>query len=248
MKNHLKQILTICSVCCLFATSTAYAQLDVQNFANSIQSFLTDDASKNGKTTYSSLGDYTGSPFLFKDFKRAVVYTAVGQKKGVEFFNFDTYSNRYVLSEENGISAQNFIWLDDKQVEKIAVQDDDQIRVFVVETIFKSSGNSGIVEQLYSNGDDIRIVIQHEAVYNKPNQTNTGYATSGSKARFRAKDKTYALIGTNEPLQLKKDKDLVTLFGDKEKAAMKWIKKNKIDWEKPSDLNKLFAEFSVTAK
>lgn len=247
MNIRIKQLLSIVVLCWFSAIADASAQLDVQQYANSVQAFLTEASNKTGNTTYSSLGDYTGSPFLFDNFKRAVVYTSIGQKKGVEFFNFDIYSNRYVISEENGVTAQKFIWLDDKQIDKIAVQDDDRVRFFVVEPIFKNADNSGIVEQLYTNGTT-RIVKEHVAIYSKANQTDTGYASSGSRARFRSKDRIFALVGTNEPLQLKKDKDLVKLFGDNEKEALKWLKKNKLDWENPTDLERLFTEFPLNSK
>jgi hypothetical protein len=247
MKKHI-YFSAIFSLLLLITVSRVHAQLDVQSYANSVQAFLTEASSKSGNTTYSNLGDYTGSPFLFKNFKRAVVYTSIGQKKGVEFFNFDIYSNRYVISEEDGVTAQKFIWLDEKQVDKVAVQDEDRVRFFVVEPIFKDGSKSGIVELLYSNGKDIRIVREHTAVYSKASQTNTGYGTSGSKARFRDNDKTFALLGTNEPMQLKKDKDLVKIFGDKSKDALKWMKQNKLDWDNPSDLERLFAEFAANSK
>jgi hypothetical protein len=220
------------------------AQLFPQDY---LESFRSASAKNLNTQTYSQLGDYTGSPFIYDDFQQAVIFTKAGEEKRVPFFNLDAYSNRYVISEGNGVDKNNFLWLNSDQIEKVTVEIDGGItlQTLYLETSLKSKNESAIVELLYGEGD-IKFVRKYEKEYSKQSNFNTGYTSSNdAKARFKSGDEVYFVRRTFEPISLKNSKAFAKLYGKKDKEVRKFMKKQKLDYDNPEHLPIILASYPV---
>lgn len=240
---------TLIVVLLFFTSLSLKAQIALQNYANSLESFRTESASNMNLRTYSQLGDYTGSPFAFENFEQAIIYTKAGDNKGVKYFNFDAYSNRFVISEGNGVTQNDFLWLNNAQIDKVIVELDGgaKLKILTLEPSVRFKNEASIIELLYGE-EGIRFVRKYDKKYNPPRESNSGYTSSNaSKARFRSNEEVYFIEVTKDPVYLKNDKAFAKLFGDQEKDVRKFMKKEKLDFDNPQHLPIIMANFPLIA-
>jgi hypothetical protein len=80
-----------------------------------------------------------------------------------------------------------------------------------------------------------QLLTRFNIVFKEP-QTTTGYKKAESAKFLRLANTYYFKIGEKAPIQVSKKKDLESIFGNKSKDIISFVKKEKLSFKKEKDL------------
>ncbi len=227
------------------STSQLYVYLIVSMFlflpANLLigqQKFVTQSYSDfmelQPKTTLSKVvlseKDIKGSPYLNKEFIKGNIIT----KDNIVYENVPLRYNIYNDDIEFEMSEGAYLAISNpKKMKEIHIGEE----VFIYAIKRQKKGEQYGYYKLVEDGE-IQMLSRFNIVFKEATNT-TGYKAAEPPQFNRNANSHYIKIGTKEPQQLSKKKEIEKVFGAKSKEILAFIKKEKLNIRKEQDLKEL---------
>lgn len=222
-------------------------QANFLSFQAQQQRFGKRNANSSANNTYATIGEFDGSPFVFSSPVPATIVSNDGERFRVRYFSVDAYTDEFVVSEEAELSMDNYIWLEKGEIDRVEVEEKTdesvQIRTFVHIKAGEKSEPLGICEVLYSDEENgMQILKKHEAKFIRGRKGTNVIADVPPK--FRSGEEMYSLVQGEGLNKLKKEKDFIKLFGSDQKRVKSMMKKMKLDYQDPKDIQYIFSSLN----
>jgi hypothetical protein len=177
-----------------------------------------------------SENDIQGSPYLKDEFTPGDIIT----KDDIIYKNVPLRYNIYNDDIEFEMSKGAYLAISNpKKMKEIRIDED----VFVYAIKRKKKGEQYGYYKLVEDGE-IQLLSRYNIVFKEATNT-TGYKAAEPPKFNRNANSFYVKLGTKEPQQLGKKKEIEKVFGSESKEILSYIKKTKLNIRKEQDLVKL---------
>ena len=174
--------------------------------------------------------DIDGSPYLKDEFTLGDIIT----KDDIIYKNVPLRYNIYNDDIEFEMSEGSYLAISNpKKMKEIHIGDD----VFIYAIKRKKKGEQYGYYKLVEDGK-IQLLSRYNIVFKEATNT-TGYNAAQPPQFNRNANSLYVKLGTKEPQQLGKKKEIEKVFGSESKEILSYIKKTKLNIRKEQDLVKL---------
>ena len=203
---------------------------------------LIDPSGLNTELLYSKrYADFEGSPFVFDDWKTAVIQSQTGNTFEPVLLKIDAYSDELLMKKE-----KEEVLVNKSAVASVTIMEDERpVHVFKQLPV-GNMGKHELVEILFEGNH--AVYKQYDVVMTRIENNAGGYGGGGSSAERKklTMNEIYYLKRGEEFVQFKPNKKgILGVLSDKEGDVASFIKKNKVKVNSDASLKQIMAYYDT---
>lgn len=235
-----------------FRVANNAIQPESQLYGNIQTRFAISDSKNKEIDSYSKLGSYDGSPYIFESNYPVHIVDIYGERFNSQYFNIDAYMDQFILSKKPSMEEEEYIWLQKEEIRYVIVVDLSNMSI-PKERYFKYVKSKvdeepiGICEVIYNDSKSgIQVISKNDVTLVRARPATNGISAD-VPAKFRKNRNYYILDEATGLIAIKKEKDFHNLFGDDKKNVKRLMKEGNLDYRNPKHLEEIFKLFSIAS-